>query len=147
MSRLYELERDVKALQKCVEQLKSAVDPVLTVTRTPEIEVFASGRQNVTVTTIARNSTITRTAAGRYTVAFTSAHPDGANYEVLFGVEEDANRDIPKASVIDGSKTATGFNMTLTVDDNGGAADGYNDEPWSFAVLYEGDEITDVVLT
>jgi len=116
-------------------------------TVTPVTAVFASAHQRVGTTAVARNCTVTRTNVGRYTVLFSSAHPDGANYEVLFGVDEDASRAIPKVSVVDGSKTANGFSYIVTVDDNGGAADSYNDEPASFAVLYAVGVVTAVSLS
>lgn len=144
MSRLYNIE---KKLDEACARIQALEARSLTVTREDEIEVWASGKQSTGSTIIARNCNIVRTAVGRYTVTFTAPHPDGAAYEVLFGQDEDAARDIPKAAVVDGTQAATGFNMTLTVDDNGGAADTYNDEPFSFAVLYLGDEITDVVLS
>lgn len=117
--------------------------PAIDVTQESIVAVYASGKQSLNTTVQARNATIARNAAGRYTVTF-PAHPDGAAYEVLFGVDEDANRDVPKVSVVDGTQTSTGFDVVVTVDDNGGAADTYNDEPWSFAVLYNKDVVVDV---
>lgn len=120
--------------------------PTLNVTREDIIVGFASGYQSTTTTLQSRNCTITRTAVGRYTVTFNSPHPDGNNYEVITGAEEDANRDIPKISVVEGTRTANGFNIIVTVDDNGGTADSYNDEPFSFEVLREISVVINVVL-
>ena len=107
----------------------------------------ASGSQANGTTIQARRCTITRTAQGRYTVAFAAAHPDGANYEVVFGQEEPGNtRDVPKVSVVTGSRTANGFDLQVTIDDNGGGADNYQDDTFSFEVLRDLSVLTDVQL-
>lgn len=96
---------------------------------------FATGSQAAGTTIQARNCTITNTALGRYTITFASAHPDGENYEVVYGCEEPSNtRDVPKASTVAGSRTANGFEIQVTVDDNGGSADSYSNDTFSFAV-------------
>ena len=82
-----------------------------------------------------RFATVTNTGVGQYTVVFDADHPDGANYEVVFGAEEDAARDVPKVSVVRGSKAATGFDFIVTGDDNGGTADTFDPAGWSFNVL------------
>ena len=110
-------------------------EPTTAVDSTQLIVGFASGFQDVSTTIQSRNCTITRTSLGLYTITFDSPHPDGTAYEVLFGPEEDGERDIPKPAVVKGSRLATGFRMTLTIDDNGSAADELNDEPFSFEVL------------
>lgn len=116
-------------------------------TTTEDIIVWhGSAFQNVWTTVIARGwMTVTRTNIGRYTVSM-PAHPDGANYEILFGQDEDANRDVPKVHVVEGSRTATGFLVEVTVDDNGGAEDTYSDEPFSVEVLKTQTVITSVTL-
>lgn len=116
------------------QAFKTCCPQNITVDSAEVIVGHASGYQSTNTTIQSRNASITRTAVGRYTVIFFTPHPDGSNYEVLFGSEEDGNRDIPKQAVIEGTRTANGFQMTNTVDDNGGGADVYNDEPWSFFV-------------
>jgi hypothetical protein len=116
----------------------------LTVETKDIIAVWASGKQSTDTTLQARGgASITRNGVGQYSVSFPT-HPDGAAYEILFGVDEDANRDIPKVSVVDGTQTPAGFDVVVTVDDNGTVADVFNDEPWSFAVLYECPVVTSV---
>ena len=129
----------------CVLEIKEA--PVGgTVTPIKELVIVghASGSQSTNTTLIARNASITRTNTGQYTVTFGTPHPDGANYEVIFGQDEDANRDVPKVSVVENTKTANGFDLVVTGDDNGGAADFYMDEPFSFEVLTEKLLVTDI---
>lgn len=83
----------------------------------------------------ARNATITRTAAGQWTVALATAHPDGVNYHVsLTAEEQSANRDTPDITVVQGTQTATGFQIQITTGDNGTSADAYIDTPWSFGI-------------
>lgn len=83
----------------------------------------------------ARNATVTRTALGRWDVVFNAAHPDGTNYHPSLSVHESsADRDVPKVSVVEGTKTSSGFSIQLTTDDNGGTADVYDDAQWSFGV-------------
>lgn len=68
-------------------------------------------------------------------MAFASPHPDGERYEVVYGCEESAaTRDVPKVSTVAGSRSASGFEVQVTVDDNGGAADAYSGKAFSFAV-------------
>ena len=82
-----------------------------------------------------RNATVSRTAGGRWTVTFATPHPDGVNYNPSFSWEESGTaRDNPKIGIVQGTKTANGFNVMITVDDNGGTADPYSDQPWSFGV-------------
>lgn len=120
----------------------------LTLTTEDIIVGFASGYQDVATTVQARNCTITRTAPGRYTVTFTTPHPDGTDYEVVFGTQESAaTRDVPKVSVVDGSRTANSFQVQHTVDDNGGTADVYTNEPWSFQVLRTVTVLTNVTIS
>lgn len=103
---------------------------------TPTSDIFSSGSQNFNTTIDSVNCTINRTAAGRYTVVFGGAHPKGTNYSVVLGQEESgAFRDVPKVSVVQGTRTALGFNIQVTIDDNGGAADIYRDDTFSFAVM------------
>lgn len=101
----------------------------------PVIVDWCSGYQDFNVTVVAKNCTINRAAAGRYDVTFTRPHPNGADYSVIASGEEDAgNRDNPKVTVVRGSRTANGFRVMVTVDDNGGSADTYVDDEFSFVV-------------
>ena len=120
----------------------------LNVTKKEIIAVYASAHRRSGTTEIQRNCTITENGLGRYTVTFSAPHPDGFQYEVLLGQEESgAFRDVPKVSVVFGSKTANGFDIQVTLDDNGGTADTYSNDEWSFAVLHEVNVITNVTLT
>ena len=99
-------------------------------------EQFAGGDNGVNGSAIwARNSTVTRTGEGLYTVVFDSSHPDGINYHVsLSGSEDVANRDNPKVTLVYPTKTANGFDLMVTVDDNGTGADPLEDNGWSYGV-------------
>ncbi|MDB4461520.1 hypothetical protein N9043_01070 [bacterium] len=101
------------------------------------IGTHSSGRQDDATTVIARNSSISKISTGRYRVVFDDAHPDGLNYEVLFGNTVDGNRDGRDIQVIDGTQTATGFDVWTTVGDNGTAADGVANTDWSYSVPME----------
>lgn len=82
-----------------------------------------------------RNITMTRTAGGRWTVAFATAHPDGVNYHVSLTAEEQSNlRDTPDMTIVQGSKTANGFSIQITTGDNGGTADSYIDTPFTVSI-------------
>ena len=71
-----------------------------------------------------RNLTLDRISAGLWQVAFNTPHPDGVEYSVSVSAAElFSQRDNPKAVIVAGTKTANGFRIMFTVDDNGGAAD------------------------
>ena len=81
-------------------------------------------------------STTSRTAAGRYTVAFDNPHPNGANYSINLTLQSDEpNRDQRKIGYT--NKTDNGFDVVITIDDNGGTADGYVDERFDYTVFHE----------
>ncbi|PKG50663.1 collagen-like protein, partial [Olleya sp. 1-3] len=93
------------------------------------------------------NSSVTRTATGRYTVAFTTPHPNGANYDIALGVQEDdVNRDSRLASVVTGTQTANGFQVMIATGDNGTTADILVDEVWYFNTSATKEVITDVIV-
>lgn len=118
--------------------------------------VFAAGHMNGAgpnpgTTLYALNCTITRTNTGRYTVAFPGAnpHPSGNNYPITFGGRvNSANnaRDARDVQVVQGSQSATGFNVIVTTGDNGTGADPYVDDHWYFSVPATIRVITDVEL-
>lgn len=116
----------------------------VTVTTNDVGVLFAYGQHELNTTGDIFNSTVTRVGVGRYNIAFGQSHPNGINYAVTFGVEEEANRDVVKASLVEGTRTANGFQMITTYDDNGGAADVLIDEPFSFMVAIDQKIVTDV---
>ena len=82
------------------------------------------------------NSTVSRTAVGRYTVNFFSPHPSGANYNIsLTTASDNPNRDQRKIGYL--NKTANSFQVITTVDDNGGSADGFADIGFDYTVFEE----------
>jgi hypothetical protein len=93
------------------------------------------------------NCSVNRTATGRYTVTFTTAHPNGANYDITFGAQVDGNRDSRIVSVVQGTQTANGFDLILVTGDNGTTADTYVDEVWYFNTSATKEVVTDVTLT
>ena len=98
-------------------------------------ENYAGRSANGTTTSFVRNSTMTRTAVGRWQVRFTGAHPQGANYTPNFEAEEEsANRDTPDITIVQGTQNANGFDVQITTGDNGATADDYVDTPWSWDV-------------
>ncbi|MDO6598404.1 hypothetical protein Q4512_15910, partial [Oceanihabitans sp. 2_MG-2023] len=123
-------------------------EPTLTVTKETIGYVFAAAHTQANGTNSFNiNSTVTRTAVGRYTVAFTTAHPNGASYDVTFGAQEDiTNRDTRLVSVVTGTQTANGFQVMVATGDNGGTADVLVDEVWYFNTSATREVVTDVVL-
>lgn len=119
-----------------------------TVTREWILHERYRGR-SATGTTVqhAVNSTMTRTAVGRWQVRFTGGtHPNGESYTPSVTAEEQsANRDTPDITIVQGTQNASGFDIQITTGDNGGAADGYVDTPWSWGVESPLSVVTDVV--
>lgn len=99
------------------------------------VETYFGRSANGTTSSAVRESTLTRTAPGQWSVVLTTPHPDGVNYHPSLTVEEQsANRDSVDIQVVQGTQTANGFDIMLTTGDNGGSEDTYVDAPWSFAV-------------
>ena len=97
-------------------------------------EYFASSA-NGTTQGSTRNATMTRTGVGLWNVALSPAHPDGVDYHVsLTAEEQSANRDTPDITIVQGTKTASGFSLQITTGDNGGAADVYIDTPFTLSI-------------
>jgi len=98
-------------------------------------EEFAGGANGKLGSNIwTRNSTVVQTAEGQFTVTFDTPHPDGVFYHISYEGIEDNLRDNPKVTTIEGTKSANGFQVMITVDDNGAGADIYEDNGWSFSV-------------
>ena len=111
-------------------------------------EQYAGGARGLLGTSIwTRNATITQLSEGLFEVEFAIPHPDSTAYHISYeGIESETDRDNPKITTVDGSKSATGFQVMITVDDNGIAADVYEDNPWSFSVDAPIDVITNLSL-
>jgi hypothetical protein len=123
--------------------------PTLTVTKETIGYVFSAAHtQGSGANLFNINSSVSRTATGRYTVTLSSAHPNGVNYDITLGVQEDTgNRDGRIIQVVAGSQTATGFQVMILTGDNGGTADGIVDENWYFSVSDTKEVVTDIVGT
>lgn len=105
------------------------------VTRVIYSEEYFAKTVNGTTQSSNRNLTITRTAQGRWTVVLSTPHPEGINYHPSITVEEQlANRDSVDVHVIQGTQTATGFDIMLSTGDNGGAADTLVDTPFTISI-------------
>ena len=105
--------------------------PVLTIYE----ETFAAGTDDGLTQSWARNARMGRNSAGFWTVQFAFPHPDGTDYAIAFSVEEQfANRDSILLQVVQGSKTANGFDLFLGTGDNGGTADLLVDTPFTISV-------------
>ncbi len=122
--------------------------PSLSVTKEIIGYVFSAGKTTSSGTNSFNiNSSVSRTATGRFSVSFTTAHPNGSDYDIALGVEEDStNRDGRIIQVVEGSQTANGFDIMILVGDNGGTADTYVDETWFFNVSATKEVVTDVSL-
>lgn len=98
-------------------------------------QTAADGTNNYNI-----NCSITKPAltTGRYTVAFTSPHPNGANYPITLGVQEDLiNRDGRIIQVVTGTQNANGFEVYIGTGDNAGDPDIYVDDVWYFNATAE----------
>lgn len=94
-----------------------------------------------------RMAAVIRLGVGRWRVTWPGAHPDGTNYSIDFGVGESGTlRDVPKISWIEGTKTPNGFELQITVDDNGASADTLTDAHWSYSVDFPFQMLEDVTL-
>lgn len=112
-----------------------SVRPQLTTTSASVYGEVYAGRTNNTTPLFSRNSTTTRTNVGRWEVRFDPSHPDGSDYvPVITAYEDSANRDVPKISVVEGSQNADGFDVQITLDDNGQNADFYADRFFAWSV-------------
>ena len=99
------------------------------------VEEYMAKTTDSQVSSATRNTTLTRTALGRWDVTFTNPHPDGVEYHPTITAEEQsANRDTPDITVVQGTITANGFSIQITTGDNGGGADVYVDTPFSLGV-------------
>ena len=94
-----------------------------------------------------RGMTVVNNGNGLYTAIFPAVHPDGNNYTVTFGAEEDANRDVPKIHIVRGSRNALGFDFEVTVDDNGAGADIRDNSGWHLQVSCQKRILTDVEIS
>jgi hypothetical protein len=117
---------------------KTSFTPAAALTSTT-VEIYSeeyfAKTLNGTTQSSSRNMTITRTAVGRWTVSLAIAHPEGINYHPSVQVEEQsANRDGIFAHIVQGSLTATGFNLELYTGDNGGTEDVYVDTPFTIGI-------------
>jgi len=80
-------------------------------------------------------------------VKFASEHPNGSEYPITLGVQEDPNNgDGRIIQVVAGSQTATGFQIKIVKGDNGVTADVLRDEIWYYNVVAEIEVVTDVVI-
>lgn len=87
-------------------------------------------------------ATVASGGVGRYTVTFTSALPND-DYPVSLTLTEDAvGRDDIIIQVV--TKIPTLFTVQIHEGDNGGAAGGYINAPWSFQVSQEASFVTAV---
>ncbi|SFJ58442.1 hypothetical protein, partial [Olleya namhaensis] len=125
------------------------VSPTITLVKETIGIVFAAAHTQANGTNSFNiNCSVTRTGVGRYTVAFATAHPNGVNYDIAFGVQEDAvNRDSRLASVVTGTQTANGFQVMVATGDNGVTADVLVDEVWYFNTSATKEVITDVTVS
>lgn len=141
--RLQDIQDQLCELQKCVDELKGAPDCSTVIEKDACLVPFAAVNSNGTTF----NATVTNTSLGQYSITFNSPHPDGANFIWSSGGAEDGNRDNPKVTLVEGTQSATGVDVMVTVDDNGAAADSYNDSNFSFIVYYEKEIITSAETT
>lgn len=111
-------------------------------------ENYAAGTADGLTQSWNRNLFLTRTAVGQWNVTLLGAHPDGANYHVTITAEEQAgDRDTPDITIVQGTKTAAGFQIQITTGDNGGGADAYVDTPFTIGISSPRNVVTSVIHT
>lgn len=116
---------------------------LVTTTETVGVD-YAMGSVNANGTSAyAFNASTSLLAGNVYQITFDAAHPDGADYSIRLAAQsnEPAN-DQRKIQWL--NKTANGFQVKLSVDDNGGAADPEVQSPFDWGVTRELAVITGV---
>jgi hypothetical protein len=99
------------------------------------VETYACRSTDGITSSFNRNTSLVRTAVGRWTVTLTPPHPDGTDYVICATTEEQSgNRDTPDVTAVQGTITANGFDLQITTGDNGGTADVYVDSPLMVSV-------------
>lgn len=117
--------------------------PAITVDREDALVPFAGVRNDGSVF----NATVVETSEGQFTMTFNTPHPLGAGGYMYQGSgEENAARDNPKVTLVEGSDTATGCRIMVTVDDNGAGADIFEDNDMSFIVYHVDERILQIYL-
>jgi len=123
--------------------------PTLNVTKETIGYVFAASYvnwngtnnwHNINVT----NAGITKNGTGRYTVNFTSSHPNGNYYDITFGYKGDNSRDGRIIQVR--NQNSNGFEIEIMTGDNGTTADILVDSTWYFNVSATKEVVTGVSL-
>lgn len=79
-----------------------------------------------------QGATVSRLSQGRYQVVFDQPHPNGADYPVIFSMEQNLGKDdyVPAYNNV----TANGFNVEIGEQDNGGTGGVPSDSGFSFYV-------------
>lgn len=92
-------------------------------------------------------ATIDPISEGLWQITFAQPHPSGSGgWLYSAGGSENGNRDNPKITLVEGTDTATGAQIMVTVDDNGTAADIFEDNDFSFLVYAECDLISQIYI-
>ncbi|PCH75437.1 MAG: hypothetical protein COB98_08945 [Flavobacteriaceae bacterium] len=95
---------------------------------------------NINVT----DASIVKTNTGRYSVTFTSPHPNGEYYVITFGYKGDNQRDGRIIQVR--NQTSNGFTIDIITGDNTAGPDTYVDSIWYFSVPATKEVVTNVTL-
>ncbi len=148
-NRILLLQSDGSKWQQINNSNTTTTTPTLNVTKETIGYIFAASHvnwdglnngYNINVT----DASITRTDPGRYSVLFTSPHPNGYYYDITFGYKGNTDRDGRNIQVL--NQDADGFTIEITTGDNGGTADTYVDSTWYFNVTSTKEVITNVSL-
>lgn len=109
-------------------------------------EYYASSNDGLSQSS-SRNMKIARSDVGQWEAGFSPAHPEGIEYHVSFTAEEQSNlRDTPDITIVQGSKSSSGFKFQITTGDNGGTEDVYIDTPFTIGIDSPVEVVTDAVL-
>lgn len=127
-----------------VVEIPNATTPTLNVTKEMITTVYADGAIQADGTNvISNNSNVVRIASGQYQITFDTPLPT-TDYTLSLTPSDDPNRDQKKIAY--GNRTANGFTVYTTVDDNGGTADPLDDISFHYQVFAEKEVITDVTI-
>ena len=100
---------------------------------TPADFYHATGNISATGTpNFITGATVVRTSVGNYTVSFTSPHPNGDDYPVVFSMEQNPGKDDYVPTYLNAD--ANGFDVQIGEQDNGASGGVFRDAGFSFYI-------------
>ncbi|MEM9991723.1 MAG: PA14 domain-containing protein, partial [Bacteroidota bacterium] len=122
----HEIQGAISSCNCCVSNGTLSVEKKWITTDWISGHILPDGTTNSTSNVRQFTSTLTGTNANTWEleIRWNDSHPKGSSYAIQLTSEEDRkNRDARKAWVVENTRTPLGFNVRVTIDDNGNAAD------------------------